>query len=239
LDSHVRLGGLMFGYIYKTTNLLNDKQYIGKKQGVVDKNYYGSGKILQAALRKYGKDNFRVDILEYCETSHDLNQQEIYHIANSNPEYNIAKGGTGGNTLMYASKEHLEEVSKKRVASATRAYREMTIDQKQKRNAAISRAKKGRPNGHSGRKHSVEEIQKRRAAVMRTVQNATPEQKQKWRAAQVAGAANRVGVTNIHSQHPVQINGITYAGVIVAATELNVSRQTINSWIKKGKAKYE
>lgn len=41
-----------------------------------------------------------------------------------------------------------------------------------------------------------------------------------------------------HSQTPVEIDRVVYEGVIVAAEKLSVSRQTINNWIKKGKAKY-
>lgn len=37
----------MYGYIYLTTNLLNNRMYIGKhKSDIYDKSYYGSGKIL-------------------------------------------------------------------------------------------------------------------------------------------------------------------------------------------------
>ena len=43
--------------IYKTTNTINGKIYIGQ-----DKNnnpsYYGSGKILQKAIKKYGKESY-------------------------------------------------------------------------------------------------------------------------------------------------------------------------------------
>jgi len=54
---------IMFGYIYETTNLINGKTYIGKKQGKFDKTYYGSGMILQQALKKYGRKNFEVVVL--------------------------------------------------------------------------------------------------------------------------------------------------------------------------------
>ena len=51
-------------------------------------------------------------------------------------------------------------------------------------------------------------------------------------------AKKRRGKTNIHSQTPVEIDRVVYEGVIVPAEKLSVSRQTINNWIKKGKAKY-
>lgn len=44
--------------IYKTTNLINGKIYIG--QDSKDRpNYYGSGKLIHRAIKKYGKENFK------------------------------------------------------------------------------------------------------------------------------------------------------------------------------------
>ena len=55
----------MFGYIYKTTNLINGKIYVGKRQSsTFDENYYGSGKYFKRALKKYGKSNFSREVLE-------------------------------------------------------------------------------------------------------------------------------------------------------------------------------
>lgn len=53
------------GYIYKTTNLVNGKIYVGKRQMPhFDDSYYGSGTVFKAALKKYGKANFKREILE-------------------------------------------------------------------------------------------------------------------------------------------------------------------------------
>lgn len=104
------------GYIYLTTNLVNNKKYIGKKQSSIFCNFYkGSGVILKKALQKYGKENFKVEILEWCETLNELNQSEIkwislYDAVNNKNFYNIAKGGTGGNTYLCKSKEELKEI---------------------------------------------------------------------------------------------------------------------------------
>ena len=51
----------MYGYIYETTNLINGKKYIGQHVSeTFDKDYYGSGKAFLNALRKNGKENFKV-----------------------------------------------------------------------------------------------------------------------------------------------------------------------------------
>ena len=66
--------------IYKTTNLITKKIYIGK-DGKNNPKYYGSGIFLKNAIKKYGKENFVKEILEYCNTEEELNNAEIKWIA--------------------------------------------------------------------------------------------------------------------------------------------------------------
>ena len=93
----------MYGYIYKTTNLINNKIYIGQKKSQIflDNKYLGSGKYLKRALEKYGKENFKVELLEIANSRDKLSKLEIYYIqiynsTDKNIGYNIAKGGIGG-----------------------------------------------------------------------------------------------------------------------------------------------
>lgn len=60
----------MYGYIYKTTNLINGKIYIGQMHITIflGNKYLGSGKILKQAINKDGYNNFVVDLLEEVET---------------------------------------------------------------------------------------------------------------------------------------------------------------------------
>lgn len=87
------------GYIYKTTNLINGKIYIGQHQNEYpDKDYFGSGKLLRRALKKYGKNNFILDILYWAKTIEELNAKEIkfietYNSTNIKIGYNISNGG--------------------------------------------------------------------------------------------------------------------------------------------------
>lgn len=86
--------------IYKTTNLINGKFYIGKDVKN-KKTYLGSGKILKQAIDKYGKENFKKEILEYCIDLVHLDEREIYWIDKYNAienGYNLTEGGTGGDT---------------------------------------------------------------------------------------------------------------------------------------------
>lgn len=86
--------------IYKTTNLINSKIYVGKTL-TDDPGYYGSGIKITKAIKKYGKENFVREILEEC-TDNKLDEREIYWIdklqaCNDDIGYNISSGGTGGN----------------------------------------------------------------------------------------------------------------------------------------------
>lgn len=59
----------MYHTVYKTTNLINNKIYIGihSTKEIYD-NYIGSGKALLEAVKKYGKENFKKDILYVFKT---------------------------------------------------------------------------------------------------------------------------------------------------------------------------
>lgn len=89
----------MYGYVYLTTNNVNGKKYIGQhKASKFSENYKGSGTLLRAAFKKYGKENFSVSILQECNTIEDLNSAERYFISLYNAVqdeqyYNIMPGG--------------------------------------------------------------------------------------------------------------------------------------------------
>jgi len=49
----------MFYTVYKTINLVNGKIYVGLHvTDKLDDDYLGSGKLIQAAIKKYGRENF-------------------------------------------------------------------------------------------------------------------------------------------------------------------------------------
>lgn len=100
----------MYGYIYKTTNLINGKIYVGlHRKSEFDNNYIGSGTILKQAIRKYGVDNFTCEVIEWCETSDELSEREIYWIdklncLDSEVGYNLHEGG--GQPPIFIGEEH-------------------------------------------------------------------------------------------------------------------------------------
>ena len=89
--------------IYKITNLINKKFYIGKDISS-DSNYFGSGLLIKKAIKKYGIENFKKEILDETNDYEDLSIKEKYwinHFDSTNLDigYNITKGGDGGDTL--------------------------------------------------------------------------------------------------------------------------------------------
>lgn len=95
----------MFGYIYITTNLVNNKIYIGQhKSKDYDSKYFGSGLLLKRALKKYGKNNFKNEIICWVSDQEEANEKEKYFIELFNSRnisigYNIVTGGNGGNII--------------------------------------------------------------------------------------------------------------------------------------------
>ena len=91
----------MFGYIYKTTNLINGKIYVGQhKAETFDKYYKGSGQMITRAFKKYGKSNFTCEVLATAETKEELNILETYWITklstmDNSVGYNLTEGGEG------------------------------------------------------------------------------------------------------------------------------------------------
>jgi hypothetical protein len=91
----------MYHTIYKTTNLINDKIYIGyHKTTDLNDGYLGSGKILEIALKKYGRENFKKDILYIFPSKEEalLKETELVNaeFVESENNYNIKIGGEGG-----------------------------------------------------------------------------------------------------------------------------------------------
>lgn len=108
----------MYGYIYITTNLINDKKYIGQRkwddeENISEDDYMGSGIILKQAIKKYGITNFNKKILQICYSKEELGSMEQkyieeYNAVYSNEYYNIHEGGFGGNTRAGYNEEEME-----------------------------------------------------------------------------------------------------------------------------------
>lgn len=94
--------------IYKITNKINGKSYIGQSINIKNRWYVHKATKddypIHRAIQKYGKDNFYWEVLEEC-PEYQLSEREIYYISkyntfmyaeNSNG-YNLTPGGEQGN----------------------------------------------------------------------------------------------------------------------------------------------
>ena len=102
-------GPIPYGYIYRITNKKNGKSYIGSRKLSRDRywrEYLGSGKLIKAALRRYGEESFTKELLLYVHgTQKDLHReewriiQEHAHL-HGGAQYNLYHGpGAGGDTF--------------------------------------------------------------------------------------------------------------------------------------------
>ena len=98
--------------IYKTTNLLSGKYYIGMHStDDLNDGYLGSGKRLKYSVNKYGKENHKREIIEFCDSREELisREEEIVNLNEIAKEecINLRVGGdSNGNYGYYMSEEH-------------------------------------------------------------------------------------------------------------------------------------
>jgi len=88
----------MYHFVYKTTNKINKKIYIGQHTtSNINDGYIGSGDLIKKAISKYGKDNFDFEIIEFCQSIKELNEREYHYIEDYNSlnpnGYNLRPGG--------------------------------------------------------------------------------------------------------------------------------------------------
>lgn len=165
----------MFYFIYKTTNLVNRKYYIGMhKTNNLSDGYLGSGILLKRAITKYGKESFKREILEFCSDYEELKEKEKDYVnenvVNDKNSYNLKLGGEGGFdyinnnflgeiTMISAREKFLELIKTNPDAKETwqKHLKEAKTEELLKR-ISTSLKEKWEKDGHpwTGRKHSEE-----------------------------------------------------------------------------------
>ena len=114
-------------YIYKITNKVNGKVYIGQSIRPIEQRFQrhindSVNNILDThfarAIRKYGKENFYIELVETCDNQTELNLREQYWIRkydSINNGYNEtdATSKCGGNTYMSKTESEMKEISEK------------------------------------------------------------------------------------------------------------------------------
>lgn len=102
--------------IYKITNKLNGKFYIGKHQtNNPNDGYMGSGKAILNAIKLHGKENFIKEVLFDFDTEYEMNSKEkeiiTEEFVNNPMTYNLGVGGEGG--PHFKNKKHSPETIQK------------------------------------------------------------------------------------------------------------------------------
>jgi len=154
---------IYYGYVYKITCLINNRCYVGQhRKSTFDEKYWGSckNKEYRSDLKKYGKENFKREILCWCITQEELNQKETEYIISENAivsaggynlwlnrpqsEWNsIAKEKHNKNLrIAQAKPEYKEKLSKaskgKKLSEATKKKISISIKNSEKRKKTIA-----------------------------------------------------------------------------------------------------
>lgn len=166
----------MYYVIYKTTNIINGKYYIGKHQTTnLDDGYQGSGIILKRAIQKYGKENFVTEFLEIFDNERHMNLAEkVFVVPDSETNYNLCPGGKGGFGFINKH-ENIEVWNKQNGSKGGASFKERLLKDKnlQKKtrknlsknwtanNIGLQTSRQLFPNGvWFGRKHTEDTKQK-------------------------------------------------------------------------------
>ena len=171
----------MFYTIYKTTNLLNEKYYIGKHQTTdLNDGYMGSGKLLNLAIAKYGVENFKKEILFVFDNELDMNEKEKELVVINEQTYNLCPGGQGG--FGYINKNRLWDTEKHSKAASsnrkigTKKSQELAKTNKEWNEKRIAKIKKSHPSTKDNwvptflGKHHTKEHKNKMSEIMRLKQ---------------------------------------------------------------------
>lgn len=116
-------------YVYKITNKINHKVYIGQtinepeqrfKRHITDAIHGKLDTYFARAIRKYGEENFELEIIDVAETKEDLTSKELnwiqfYNSIDKDRGYNCSPGGypCGGNTYAGIDNVSMSKIKEK------------------------------------------------------------------------------------------------------------------------------
>lgn len=162
----------MFYTVYKITNTINGKYYIGMHQTkVLNDGYMGSGKRLKLAIKKYGIENFTKEILHIFDNENDMRNKEKELVVISEESYNLCDGGKGGfgylnrsGKALRTGMKHSEE-SKKKMGHPGRISptkgKLWTQEQKDRHAVIMSNVLKGSVKSEEHRRKIAESVKRK------------------------------------------------------------------------------
>jgi len=212
----------MYYTIYKTTNLINNKIYIGKHQTKnLNDSYLGSGKALLISIKKYGKENFKKEILHICESTELMDFVESLIIDEEfikQDNYNIVVGGTGGDK--FTTNPNKELIREKNIIASTGRY--WSDESKQKGRLA----KLGKNNPNYGKCHSNKTNEKNRKSVSGK-NNGMYGKTHTIESILKIKLANSVEAKYLRSITKIKIDNIIYDNILSASKILSIKTKVI------------
>ena len=188
---------MVYGVIYKITNLINDKVYYGQTKANPPSHRWNRHKYstkkgcnvpIHCAMRLHGIDNFRFEIVCSCDTLNELNKKEIELISTSKSfcpnGYNIMKGGDN----FERTEEHRKKIGDglrgtKRTPEQCQA---MSIARKGVKREPFTQEHKDKiSQAHKGKKKPQTKEQIERRSALLKGKTRTPETKEKQRQARI------------------------------------------------------
>lgn len=166
----------MYYLIYKITNLINNKVYIGAHTtNNIDDGYMGSGNFIIKAIEKHGIENFKKEILYIFDNKDEMYEKEKEIVnesfINRKDTYNAKVGGTGGYGAVDKElwKRRISETQKRRYSSGEATPHNLGKKLSQEEKDNLSKLMKGRFAGEKNPMYGKS-----------CTENMTPEQKQQW-----------------------------------------------------------
>lgn len=164
----------MFGVVYKLTNTITNKMYVGQTtadidvymKGVLNKTRFNKARHLDNAIQKYGPSAWVYEVICYANSREELDALEIHYIAaldtrNTKIGYNICRGGERGPGWKkghnYAAMRSPEErrLTAKKIGDALRG-----VPKSESHKKALTASRLGEKNHFYGKKHSPETLKK-------------------------------------------------------------------------------
>lgn len=250
----------MFFKIYKTTNLVNGKIYIGQTH--YDKpNYYGSGNLILQALEKYGLEKFTKEYIDEASSQEELDKKERFWIKEMDSQnkeigYNIADGGWNCLTMNDDIKAKISSTLKGKYVGENSFRKGVPLTEEHKK--ALSVANKGKTlsdehkeklsKAHTGKKQSDEtkrklseshtgktlsEDHKKKIGEGIKGRTYTDEQKERLKASNIGKTqkhSRTVSALCIQTNIVFQFNNISDAARKLNTTRFKINNNTVEGW---------
>lgn len=233
-------------FIYKYTNKINNKIYIGKtnnvkrrqtehlsRSGTMENNHFYN------AIKKYGFENFTFEIIDECDDENKSFELEIYYIAilNSNDKtigYNSTEGGEGVRNVSEALRKQISDRGKLRIGDKNTFYGKHHTDATKE---SISKANKGKSprlgkilsqaskalisKGNTGKIRSLE--QKEKLSKLNSGENATNAKITNEEAIQIR-KENSLGISRLELAQKYNVSKSSIDRIIQFKTYLNAGK---------------